>query len=362
MKTKASNKSNELVAIFQHRLGWNKARVKFFVSFIMALCKVQTVCFTKLAQGFDGKAMVESNLRRIQRFFADFIVDTDLIAKIIFSLLPEKPPYRLCFDRTNWKYGKANINILMISIAYQGVAIPIMWTMLPKRGNSNTLERKTIIHRFIDLFGEDCIDSFLADREFIGDEWFRDLIKNQISFYIRIRENIWVDVPGKGPTKASWLFNDLALNIARHYRKIVCIDGQWVYLSGMKVVNRENRIEFVIVASYRFDPLALAKYKDRWQVETLFRSLKSSGFNFEDTHLTDPNRISKLLALTCIAFIWVYLVGINKNNNGHPIEIKKHGRKAYSLFKFGLIFLAHTLLNPLSIKDLENCSKILSCT
>jgi len=152
----------------------------------------------------------------------------------------------------------------MISIAYQGVAIPIIWSMLPKRGNSNTLEHKAIIHRFIDLFSDDCIDSFLADREFIGDEWFREVIKNRISFYIRIRENLWVDVLGKGPTKASWLFNDLALNTARHYRKIVCIDCQWVYLSGMKVVNRENKIEFVIVASYRFDPLALAKYKDRW--------------------------------------------------------------------------------------------------
>ena len=48
--------------------------------------------------------------------------------------------------------------------------------------------------------------------------------------------------------------------------------------------------------------------------------------------------------------------------HGHPIKIKKHGRKAYSLFKFGLIFLAHALLNPLSINDLVNCIKILSCT
>jgi hypothetical protein len=362
MTNKASIKSNELVDIFQSRLGWNKARVKFFVSFIIALCKVQTVCFNKLAQGFEGKAKVESKLRRIQRFFASFIVDTNLISTIIFSLLPEKPPYRLCFDRTNWKYGKANINFLMISIAYRGVAIPIMWTMLPKRGNSNTIERKEIVHRFIDLFGEDCIDSFLADREFIGDEWFRDLIHTKISFYIRIRENIWIDVPGNGPRKSSWLFNYLPLNTAHHYRKIVCIDGQWVYLSGMKVVNRENKIEFVIIASYEYDPLALAKYKDRWQIETMFRAFKSGGFNFEDTHLTDPDRISKLLSLVCIAFIWVYLVGIERNNNGNPIKIKKHGRKAYSLFKFGLIFLAHALLNPLSINDLVNCIKILSCT
>jgi len=362
MKTKASNKTNELVDIFQARLGWNKARVKFFVSFICSLCKVQTVCFIKLAQGFEGNVKVESNHRRIQRFFAQFIIDTNLIAKLIFSLLPEKPPYRLCLDRTNWKYGKADINILMIGIAYQGVAIPIMWTMLSKRGNSNTTERKALLHRFIDLFGQDCIESFMADREFIGDQWFRELIHARIQFYIRIRENIWVDVPGKGPTKSCWLFNSLPLNTPFHYDKIVCIDSQWVYLSGMKVVSRDNKIEFVIIASYRYDPLALSKYKARWQIETMFRAFKSSGFNFEDTHLTDPERLSKMLALICVAFIWVYLVGIARNNNGNPIQIKKHGRKAVSLFKHGLIFLAYALLNPLSIKDLMSCIQILSCT
>jgi len=103
MKTKASHKNSELVDIFHSRLGWNKARVKFFVSFICSLCKVQTVCFIKIAQGFEGKAKVESNHRRIQRFFAKFIVDTNLIAKLIFSLLPEKPPFRLFLDRTNRK-------------------------------------------------------------------------------------------------------------------------------------------------------------------------------------------------------------------------------------------------------------------
>ena len=361
MKHKASIKSTELVDIFQARLGWNKARVKFFVSFIIALCKVQTVCFSRLAQGFEGKARVESNLRRIQRFFADFIVDTNLIAKLIFSLLPEKPPYRICLDRTNWKYGAANINILMISIAYQGMAVPILWTMLPKRGNSNTDERKELVRRFITLFGEDCIEAFLADREFIGDDWFRTLIRHKIPFYIRIRNNMWIDIPGKGPTKAFWLFNSLPLNTAYHYEKIVCIDGQWVYLNGMKVVSHDGKIDFVIVASYSPGHDALLKYKDRWQIETMFKALKSGGFNFEDTHLTDPNRLAKLIALVCVAFIWVYLVGISRNAS-KPIKIKNHGRKATSLFKYGLVLVTYCLLNPLSIKDLINCFQFLSCT
>ncbi|MFV7236543.1 transposase [Flavobacterium sp. ZB4R12] len=29
----------------------------------------------------------------------------------------------------------------------------------------------------------------------------------------------------------------------------------------------------------------MASYKKRWQVETLFKALKSSGFNVENTHV-----------------------------------------------------------------------------
>jgi len=92
-----------------------------------------------------------------------------------------------------------------------------------------------------------------------------------------------------------------------------------------------------------------------------FKAFKTGGFNFEDTHLTDPERITKLIALVSVAFIWVYLVGISRSKIT-PIKIKKHGRLANSLFRIGLIFVAYALLNPLSIKDLKSCIQILSCT
>ncbi|WP_152541922.1 hypothetical protein [Saccharicrinis fermentans] len=50
--------------------------------------------------------------------------------------------------------------------------------------------------------------------------------------------------------------------------------------------------------------------------------MKSSGFNLEDTHLTDLERISKLLAALAIAFVWAYLAGIDKHENIKPIRIK----------------------------------------
>jgi len=53
----------------------------------------------------------------------------------------------------------------------------------------------------------------------------------------------------------------------------------------------------------------------RWQIETMFRAFKSSGFNMEDTHLIDIKRISKLVAIVCIAFTWAYRIGIFIDQN-----------------------------------------------
>ena len=107
MNTKAENKviilSDTLAEFFGDKM--NLARIKFFGLFISALCKVQTVCFEKLAVGFGSEVLVDSSLRRIQRFISEYLLDTDLIARFVFTLLPHKPPYRLALDRTNWKFG-----------------------------------------------------------------------------------------------------------------------------------------------------------------------------------------------------------------------------------------------------------------
>jgi len=44
---------------------------------------------------------------------------------MIYSLLPYNAPYRLIIDRTNWKFDVANINILVLSIAYKGVSFAL---------------------------------------------------------------------------------------------------------------------------------------------------------------------------------------------------------------------------------------------
>ncbi len=110
-KTNAYSKSTELNAVlsdfFQGTI--NKARLRLISHFICALCKVQTVTFSKLANGFDSTSKAESSLRRIQRFISGYTLDRDLIAKLVFGLLPKQEKYILSIDRTNWKFGELNI-------------------------------------------------------------------------------------------------------------------------------------------------------------------------------------------------------------------------------------------------------------
>lgn len=75
----------------------------------------------------------------------------------------------LTIDRTNWKWGKSNLNIFMLGVVYKGIAIPLYWQMLDKRGNTNHLERCELIERFIKQFGKDNLEMIVADREFVGE-------------------------------------------------------------------------------------------------------------------------------------------------------------------------------------------------
>jgi hypothetical protein len=56
--------------------------------------------------------------------------------------------------------------------------------------------------------------------------------------------------------------------------------------------------------------------------QSLFAALKKRGFRFEDTHLTDPRRISRLIALLAIAFAWAHHTG-EVLSHQQPIPFKK---------------------------------------
>jgi len=68
--------------------------------------------------------------------------------------------------------------------------------------------------------------------------------------------------------------------------------GSLVYVVGRKL----DGGDFHIVITDAKPEGALQRYARRQEIETIFGCLKTRGFNFESTHMTDPKRIDNLLA------------------------------------------------------------------
>src|SRR5215210_5857364 len=149
--------------------------------------------------------------------------------------------------------------------------------------------------------------------------------------------------------------------------------GVGVLLCGQRKVLREevslmgmrtSEGEYVIVASSAESDEILTDYAQRWKIETLFGCLKSRGFCLEETHVTERERLEKLLALLTLAFCWAYIAGVWLARTT-PIKIKKHGRLAKSLFRHGFDHLRRILCNqdcPTKRFEFIRLCNLLSCT
>ncbi len=157
---------------------------------------------------------------------------------------------------------------------------------------------------------------------------------------MRIKVNFLISNAGGILIPAKNLFRDQKVGEYRVLKGKRLVNGQSVYVAGMQLPDGEC----LILATDKNPERVLDDYKKRQGIETLFQCLKGRGFNFEDTHMTFPERIDKLIALLAIAFSGCHATG-EWSHSQELIKNKKHGRKAVSLFRLGLDHISRILHN-----------------
>ena len=295
-----------------------------------------------------GKAIqANSHYVRFIRFFkmkeiSQFILG---IQQVLVNISKIDSTY-IIVDRTNWKRGLKNTNLLTIGGLSCGIFLPLFWMQLNKQGNSNFNDRKQLIDRFINLLKKKCVDTssmvLLADREFIGAEWFKYLIEKELHFVIRLKAKMYFDLQTFTGKKRTSL---------KHFNKYVEQFG--IYAVPM-TLNGYN-YSFVIIKNPKHDPKepyiyfisdlkdakAIANhYLKRWKIESAFKHLKTNGFNIENANLKDDLKIELLMAIVVFAYVVAVKEGILKMNT---IKMKKYNNgKTYlsiSVFRTGYTIL-----------------------
>jgi hypothetical protein len=234
----------------------------------------------------------------------------------------------ISIDRTEWDFGKTQINVLCAVASIGKMAVPLYFEMLDNNsGNSGYPERISFFKSLLLKVGSERIEILLMDREFVGVNWLSWLKEEGIPFCVRIPKNHKITLPDGSRIYAEEFLCNRKNRLISH----AVVDGVMVNVSLS--YGADGKLLFLIgsvgVASLKY------WYRKRWTIEVFFQALKSRGFDMEKSCLRSIEKYRKLFAIACIAYTICWAVGI-EDGRKNPVRTKKHGYPQYSVFRRGL--------------------------
>jgi hypothetical protein len=189
---------------------------------------------------------------------------------------------------------------MMISIVYDKRAIPIYWELLPKLGSSSFTEQTKFLTKVLPLL---TINKtvVLGDREFCSALLANWLREKNLYFCLRLKKSEYI----QAKTEFWYRLSDIRLK-----------PGCSIFLQGVNVTKSHQieKLNFVgkwrrklygwhpqegwfILTNLSSFKAAIAAYKQRFDIEEMFKDLKSGGYNLEETNVSDDRLISLILII-----------------------------------------------------------------
>jgi hypothetical protein len=337
--------NKELEVQLKKHFHCDKRRIRLIANLIIGLLKLRQSSLSMWCKTLAGERSLEAKYKQLQRFARFFRFSSKLYAGFIWQLYGQSKEVYLTLDRSEWKMRGEWVQVIMVGIAYEGMSIPLLCQTLNGQGNTPKVVRKALLacfDKWIEYSKEQQI-WWLADREYIGKEWFEEITSRGMQFCIRLRKSAIVSTAGKS-IKIYKLFETTPLRILSKARKV---HGCMLYLAGQRLANGDY---FIVCSATKTRHLAQI-YAKRWQIETLFAAFKSRGFNLEDCRLNHNKRIKTIIFLLAMAATWAVRVGKWLIEEGKSIALKtfkdQTTQKWKSIFRWGLDHLQTITLNNL---------------
>jgi hypothetical protein len=243
-------------------------------------------------------------------------------------------------DGTEWKIGSFELHVLVLAAQVKGVAIPVYFKVYKHKGVLSETERINFIRKafiIIDLQGK----LLIADREFIGKEWFVSLVDYGLNFVIRLRKGMYISQISNYHT-----LEKKALKKG-YSQAVFSINEQSFRIEMWRSDNKDEPIIYLITNILTKKRVG-KQYAKRWKIEYCFKHLKTNGFNLEDMSLTDLKKIRLMISLVVVAYILAVREGIIQQRT-HKIRVieYKNGDKlpAVSIFRNGLQSISNQIVS-----------------
>jgi hypothetical protein len=309
------------------------------VVFSQGVVRAQSSHIRRIAGGVAGNS--NSQRRRLQRFVGQPLALEAFFRGWTGSVVKRLKQRQvvLVVDETKLK---AQFGVMVVGVVFEGRCIPLAWRVYranrradyPTEGQSRMIIR--LLKQVRAGLPAGVSVRVLADRG-IGTSplLMRGIAALGWTFLFRVTKQSKLILPdGEEVT-----FYDQVSQPGQHY----CASGLVFKKRGripghVRVLWRADAQErWALVTN---DPrLSGWEYAQRMWIEQAFRDLKSHGWQVEQAHLSDPQRMARLWIILVVAYTWMLLLGRAASAAGQAVLPRRRADGSYvrrwSLFREG---------------------------
>lgn len=347
----------EKIKAFIKKLGIsiNKTRLELLATVVACLLEGVKAHPVDIAEALeDNGSKKEAKEQRIRRLLSNEALSPTIILPVLIELLRpillEVPDIILVMDRTHWKRRGRNVNVLMVSLAFEGRAIPLFWIVLDYRGNSSFEHWKQVFTPVIEklqsqewLKGKRII--VVADREFDSPslpEWLKKTYG--VESALRVKRSVYLNNDDVS-IKFSEILKDFKKGTTRSYFDSTITKDSDFHMNILITWGKKYDEPLIIATTFYNPEMSVKYYTKRFGIEPMFKDDKSNGFDIETTKVNIPKRIETLWIPVAIAHAFCTIEGFIKEQNGE-IKFKKVKDKLIrpiGLFLSGLKTFKHNI-------------------
>lgn len=230
---------------------------------------------------------------------------------------------------------------LMLSVVYRQRALPLAWIVLQGRKGHFSEDTHLALVKQVQAWipaGTHVI--FLGDGEFDGTQLQAALHSWGWKYACRTAKNAVLSI-----AQVEFSFEDLAVQAGEVWGISQVAFTRQAYGPVLAVAwwAEDAQEPIYLVSNLTYIDEVCRWYAKRFRIETLFSDQKSRGFHLHKSHLSDPQRLSRLMMAAALAYLWLIFLGALAVREDWVKIIHRTDRCDLSLFQLGLALLKHFL-------------------
>ncbi len=294
-----------------------------------------------VANKVPDATQVNSRVKRFTRWVSNDHIETEIYflpyaAQLLSSLASH--PVDLVMDGST--VGRGCL-ALLVSVVYQKRCLPLAWLVVKGcKGHFPETSHLALLEQVHAMIPAQAQVTFLGDGEFDGIGLQAALDGYGWRYVCRTAKNIILCRAGHEfafatiPLEPGTRFSLPQVTLRQQDYGPVHAIGWWGEGYAEPIYLLTNVAEVDEACDW---------YRKRARIETFFSDQKSRGFNLHKSHLSDPQRLARLMIAACLAYIWIIDLGVRALRDECRSLLHRATRCDLSLFQLGLRLLDHLL-------------------